>query len=182
MNFITFGAAYCLFPRATLERRTTVLAACLEDCSPKAIMKYATRGWTIVPSADSIDDPAFSSTKRHVLDSHCWRVPLNCDDHLRRQTGLTHDPAELTSWTMNVGAVDRPLATTQSFFHPLLRYSYAMADRTLGNTAFGNMVPALSIFDLTGERLDRNEWLVGFLDPQSVQQLRCTTDLFMQGA
>lgn len=94
MNFISFNAAYSLYPIATFEDRCALgmPKASLGGSTENALDKYVKRGWRIyfVPSpliSISPDKPPFVLHKeRWVGDEHTWTVPLDT-------SGLTGRPA-----------------------------------------------------------------------------------------
>lgn len=81
MNVITWKFAYCLYPKATLEDRRSLV--CRSE-GPKQVIaeqKYQSRGWDMVRTlrADGPlgEDPSFPSGLRFMGDKHSWRIALD---------------------------------------------------------------------------------------------------------
>jgi|ERR1700722_3825004 len=96
MNFITYDAAYSLYPYATFEQRRALSLA--KDCKrdEEAIAKYCLRGWTIVSNLsppDTADMRQFHPhVARHLSDRFVWKLPL--DTHgVCNGPSLLADPA-----------------------------------------------------------------------------------------
>ncbi|KAJ3926441.1 MAG: hypothetical protein NXY57DRAFT_966528 [Lentinula lateritia] len=85
MNIFTHRAAYCLFPKLTLEDKTTLLIDLqaplnMRDMCP--IRKYQDRGFSVVhrPTFEEACDPSSSISflaLRYVGDAHCCRIPFH---------------------------------------------------------------------------------------------------------
>lgn len=82
MNFITYSAAYSLFPRSTFEDRKSLV---VETSDGHAIsrQKYRDRGWRMVYGrSEDLSSPnhmpsAFGGMERHVGDRYTWTIPLD---------------------------------------------------------------------------------------------------------
>ena len=80
MNVITFEKAYCLFPRATLDDRLSLVCTSRQDDTIEAVFqKYTTRGWNIIRSVDDIEhvtqDPALDVNQRRWIDDrYTWSI------------------------------------------------------------------------------------------------------------
>jgi hypothetical protein len=79
MNFISYEAAYSIYPQATFEDFTAILFSRERDCDRAVWDKYTRRGWTMLKD----NDITFSSTEffsigchREVCDLLTWRLPL----------------------------------------------------------------------------------------------------------
>ncbi|PPR07985.1 hypothetical protein CVT24_002697 [Panaeolus cyanescens] len=84
MNIITHDHAYCLYPKATLlQKRSLVIyrPGLEEGHSEDALGKYRSRGWTMVKSPPREDASSrwspFPIGERHVGDDLCWTIPLS---------------------------------------------------------------------------------------------------------
>ena len=116
MNVITFEKAYCLFPRATLDERLSLVCTSRQDDIIEAIyQKYTTRGWNIVRSVDDIEgltsDPALQLDRyRWINDRLVWSIDLPLPNFFRktlmplnkRTNALGRDPASVTSWRQSL--------------------------------------------------------------------------------
>ena len=111
MNIITFNQAYCLYPRATLEERLSLVCTDRQDNVIKRVYeRYRQRGWSIIRTlgevASRTSDPALSDTTRWVNDYFSWTIPLpplteHQSDRINHYTDtLTHDPISVSSWEL----------------------------------------------------------------------------------
>ena len=81
MNVITFKQAHCLYPRATLEERLSLVCTDRQDdVIERVYERYHQRGWSIIRTlgevASRTSDPALSDTTRWVNDYFSWTIPL----------------------------------------------------------------------------------------------------------
>ena len=85
MNFATSNKAYSLYPRATFERRISLICESDdEDRSSLAHEKYRRRGWILqveFPIESMVANyqmPAYSGDRsmREVGDKYCWTIPI----------------------------------------------------------------------------------------------------------
>ncbi|KAI0323130.1 hypothetical protein GY45DRAFT_1212045, partial [Cubamyces sp. BRFM 1775] len=81
MNVMSYEFAYCLFPRATLEERCTLLNRSSHDGERRieGMQKYRGRGFRVIESLgwdEFLADSPFSFALRWVGDSHSWTIPL----------------------------------------------------------------------------------------------------------
>ena len=85
MNFATSRKAYSLYPRATFERRTSLI--CESDDENKSSLaheKYRRRGWNLrvqFPFKSMVTNyqmPAYSGdrSRREIGDKYCWTIPI----------------------------------------------------------------------------------------------------------
>ena len=116
MNVITFEKAYCLFPRATLDERLSLVCTSRQDDTIEAVFqKYATRGWNIIRSVDDIEhvtqDPALDVNQRRWIDDrYTWSINLPLPPFFKgslaslnqRTKALGRDPASVTSWGQSI--------------------------------------------------------------------------------
>lgn len=150
MNIISFEKAYCLYPRATLEGRRSLICDHEGPNVNVAVQKYERRGWQMVMSDDldwSSDlKPNFHidyGTFRWMGDSFCWTLNLDVTqipDRLRPDddsTPLPHDPVAATSWSLTSdfrGTVD---TRKTSEYHLYFKYIFHYKDilRSLDHTS-----------------------------------------------
>lgn len=143
MNVITFNRAYCLYPRATLEDRLSLVCTGRDDME-EIYNKYRERGWYIIPFYDQAQiwtsDPTFTDMARWIDDGHSWSIPLPysfpqpiapVNPH---SASLTRDPVSVTSWAL---MPDRRNRGYMHFYHvksPQLFYPYVMESVEAVNT------------------------------------------------
>jgi hypothetical protein len=109
MNFVSFDAAYSLYPRATFEHHIAVSFASDSPSDLEAVAKYALRGWKLI----SHSYPFHRCLKRRLFmpnedrsprDVNTWRVALDVDKLSldagdRELDALLHwDPTVYNSW------------------------------------------------------------------------------------
>lgn len=139
MNLITFDCAYCLYPRATLEDKISVICTDLSaTVMDTAYTKYWDRGWSVV----SFDDDILPSTLRSLrVDTTTWigggsvwsiPCPYPSREEISpitpRSIRLTHDPASVTSWTLHQTHKSVGRITYSCFCDPNLFYYYILAN------------------------------------------------------
>ncbi|KAL0953610.1 hypothetical protein HGRIS_004818 [Hohenbuehelia grisea] len=79
MNIIGYEFAYCLFPKATLQQRISMICSTAGPHQQAARDKYTARGWRMIASADELtytERPCFEDGLRYVGDPDCWAIPL----------------------------------------------------------------------------------------------------------
>ncbi|TFK26751.1 hypothetical protein FA15DRAFT_255322 [Coprinopsis marcescibilis] len=140
MNFITYEAAYSLYPKATFDARIGAANDEVTDKELEALNKYRSRGWAITTEVSVLGQKRMKSLfltdkKRWVLDRHAWRVPLKSIDIPPRsitQTSvpLENDPAIVNSWKFTS---DHEISNTTGTFvvSTLLKYRYMFGDDDL---------------------------------------------------
>ncbi|KAG2022616.1 hypothetical protein CC2G_000352 [Coprinopsis cinerea AmutBmut pab1-1] len=142
MNFITYEAAYSMYPAATFSARIATSMDRITDKELGALAKYERRGWTITTNVQwqpqstkklfHLDEP------RWVLDKHCLRIPLKRLNIPPRKftpgsVEMNFDPAICNSWTLS--SETEVNTTTGNFFvSSLFKYRYIFADRVLLST------------------------------------------------
>jgi hypothetical protein len=140
MNFITFDAAYALYPQATFEDRQALSFAELSQRDTVALGKYATRGWSIAaniwPRAGQTKTLFHPDITRWVRDQHTWMIPLDTD-------GVTpppllsppsapfgEDPAVFNSWKLKKEGSSYRIGC--NIVHStIFRHQYLVADKEL---------------------------------------------------
>lgn len=109
MNIIAWDAAYCLYPKATLEDRVSIINRDTGSSIITAMHKYRQRGWDLIREFSAHPDPAksfyyFPLGIRVMGDSHTWRIrldtsgvglPLPISEPAYR---ITTDPVAASSW------------------------------------------------------------------------------------
>ena len=141
MNFITYERAYCLYPRATLETRLSLVCTDRNDeVIARVFDRYTARGWTIlyalgptIPTSAQ-NDPAFSSRSRWVDDGQSWSIPLSAipeqDPQLPTahlgEPALSRDPSSVTNWRLDQRdpITQEAVQIFYSLDSPLLFYHY----------------------------------------------------------
>lgn len=143
MNVLSFENAYCLFPRATLEERLSLLSSSCAGQSVRresSVAKYVTRGFIVtdrIPPHDIRRPYLFPLGWRWIDDSSSWVIPLNVDGiafpppHNSRTPRLLHDPVIVCNWevgyTPHRGVKMNYLVARSE----LLRYRYLISDPDL---------------------------------------------------
>ena len=121
MNVISFDRAYCLFPRATLDERLSLVCTSRQDDVIEAVyQKYAARGWSMIWSVDDIErvtpDPALRVNQcRWINDGNAWSIDLLLPPGFReslrplneRTKALGRDPVSITSWGQSISEDQR---------------------------------------------------------------------------
>ncbi|KAK7696092.1 hypothetical protein QCA50_000735 [Cerrena zonata] len=118
MNVISFETAYSLYPKATFEKRQSLVCPGTGRDEDAALQKYENRGWTMATTdltwARDLE-PCFHIVYHRVRfmgDSFCWTIPLDISmipDRLDPGEGsprLLKDPAAATSWTLDYSVDD----------------------------------------------------------------------------
>ena len=144
MNVITFEKAYCLFPRATLDERFSLVCTTREDEVMEAIYrKYTARGWNFIRSIDDVpdltSDPALRVNRcRWISDRFTWVMNLPLPPRFRESLGplngrtkaLGRDPVSVTSWGQSIS--DDGRICEMMFYQPQavnLFYEYVFSGR-----------------------------------------------------
>lgn len=144
MNIITFNAAYCLFPRATLEEHQSLLSCSSKGIYRKrgqALVKYMHRGFDIafrVP-AERVNcrRPSFPLGWRWLDDENTWVLPLDIVDVISPPATapdsrpLRHDPSVVCNWRMQYGTNRGAVMHFSVMKSDLLRYRYLIVDQDL---------------------------------------------------
>ena len=103
-NVIAYDAAYCLYPRATLEDYTSLVLHRHDDPSPAIAKKYMDRGFQFLLTPHN-GDLAFAYGSRCTGDSRCWTIPLDTArlslpraSYPPGRPLLSHDPCFAMNW------------------------------------------------------------------------------------
>jgi hypothetical protein len=143
MNFISYDAAYSMYPAATFDACiATVNGERLSDKELRAVTKYQSRGWTFSTNPNlRLHGPKITQLfhfdeARWVGDRHVWCLPLKkltIPDRLFTPASIpmTIDPVLMNSWRWEKDC-DR-VEIEGHVVSKLLRYRYAFADRSLGS-------------------------------------------------
>ncbi|KAJ3527305.1 hypothetical protein NM688_g8146 [Phlebia brevispora] len=77
LNIVTYNMAFCLYPRATLGDRCSLVLRSDEVLDPSVMRKYVKRGFQFAISTRQEDVAFLPGQLRWLGDSHCWTIPLN---------------------------------------------------------------------------------------------------------
>ncbi|KAK7678738.1 hypothetical protein QCA50_018320 [Cerrena zonata] len=138
MNLITFDKAYCLYPRATLEDRTSLICTSRDDeVIERVYDRYRERGWTMVTSYEQVEPLTLPSLQvglpRSIEGGYTWVITLPCDFYnlilpvTPRSTPLTSDPVSASSWTLVENNEAGPHMKFGNITHPQLFYAYVLS-------------------------------------------------------
>lgn len=125
--------AYCLYPRATLEDRISLICTSRNDTVIENVYeRYRQRGWSLVTFDDEIPASAFRSLtidrSRWIGGGLTWTIPLpynflhQITPVTSRSVPLTRDPVSMSSWTLiqsdeSLGKMEYiPFKTCQLFY------------------------------------------------------------------
>ena len=114
MNVIAFDRAYCLYPRATLDDRLSLVTSDRSDeIIENVYQRYTQRGWRFILNADEIphitkDRCLNSRCARWIDDGGSWSIalPLPLGFHSllpplnRRTPSFSRDPVSATGWKL----------------------------------------------------------------------------------
>lgn len=112
MNIITYDRAYCLYPRATLEDRISLVCTDRSDTTiRRTFAKYSQRGWRVTLCSADLPLSTLRSLcvnrSRPMMGAFTWTIPLP-DAPVstfyinERSAVLRSDPVSAASWTMVV--------------------------------------------------------------------------------
>ena len=102
LNFLTFDTAYCLYPRATIVEKKSLLLKDIEDVKPgvrAAVRKYRRRGFTFIQLAEENDEELFH-LKKVLLGVLIYRNFLNHTDYSRTIAVLPRVQVGLSQHTL----------------------------------------------------------------------------------
>ncbi len=146
MNVISFEAAYCLFPLATLEHRKSLLSSSTRGIyrnRGQCLAKYAERGYQIMFSVpENRWDKAptlslFPTGWRWIDDNNTWVLHLETDGvtlpgpQNSSSTPLRNDPVSVTNWYARSSTRSGLVMILRTFKSDLLGYRYLIADEDL---------------------------------------------------
>ncbi|RPD52517.1 hypothetical protein L227DRAFT_514713 [Lentinus tigrinus ALCF2SS1-6] len=144
MNVIAFDKAYCLFPRATLEARRSLISSSSKGIyrsRGKALSKYIQRGFNVafsLPPGDQFSRmPLFPLGWRWLDDEHTWVILLDTTGVGRPTTPntlsspLNHDPSVICNWQVLFKSTEGATMQYSVMKSDLLRYRYVVADQDL---------------------------------------------------
>ncbi|KAI0071357.1 hypothetical protein K474DRAFT_1607059 [Panus rudis PR-1116 ss-1] len=135
MNVISYAAAYCFYPKATLEKRVSLICQPRSRTRQQAVDKYGRRGWHMLDLAREgvdVDVPTkyfyislhnqIPSPTRWVGDKRCWTIhfdtsALTCRT-LRpspRSSALSRDPVLGNTWKLDVHENSLPYRISPTF-------------------------------------------------------------------
>ncbi|TCD60895.1 hypothetical protein EIP91_009321 [Steccherinum ochraceum] len=172
MCFITADVAYCLFPRATIcNRRSMVLDTVHQRgrCE-EAYNKYRQRGWTVEFREDILDDDIermFRPGERWVGDGLTWRIQFGED---RGHAVRPEEDTPIAECTTRIGPVlqasafrletdPQAVIKWEDLSHPRLYYTHAVgevSDELLqwltATTSDGEYIDSLLVSHLVSQR------------------------------
>ncbi|KAJ3014961.1 hypothetical protein NUW54_g1164 [Trametes sanguinea] len=143
MNVISYNKAYCLFPRATLEERRSLMTSVAVGpgrLGTAGFFKNSDTGHrlitTLPPEETSMDRPSrsFPCGPRWIGDRDTWLIQLNMRDVLPPpppnavSSPRRHDPVVMTSFSMRY---DDDEGATLHFYvvdSPAIRYAFVCGD------------------------------------------------------
>lgn len=107
MNIISCDAAYSFYPKATFERRTSLI--CERSIVPQTAVaheKYRKRGWNVVLNLthSQYKEDYHVEEIRRVGDDYCWTIALDTSSITERiplpegSKPLTCDPVIVCNW------------------------------------------------------------------------------------
>ncbi|KAI0323629.1 hypothetical protein GY45DRAFT_1264285, partial [Cubamyces sp. BRFM 1775] len=140
MNAISYEKAYCLYPRATLEDRCSLLSWSSQGRAKRraeGIQKYSARGFRMLTLPDwDVHTPnrSFPSITRWFGDCHAWTISLSLNGitppppYNVYTTPRLHDPAALTSFLMRWDPVDGAIMSFRVVKVPILRFYFVASD------------------------------------------------------
>ncbi|KAI0716941.1 hypothetical protein C8Q76DRAFT_617621 [Earliella scabrosa] len=145
MNLITFSTAYCIFPRATLEGRQSLLSSSTRGIyrnRGQALKKYKNRGFDVLFSVpvhtSPLGQPSFPLGWRWLDDKHTWTMPLDMAGvdapvtiTIQQARPLTHDPSTICNWNMQYGRLRGAVIKLNVIKSDLLRYKYILSDEDI---------------------------------------------------
>ncbi|KAI0325803.1 hypothetical protein GY45DRAFT_1329831 [Cubamyces sp. BRFM 1775] len=144
LNIITYNAAYCLYPLATLEAYTSLILNGGNPGKLAALEKYAKRGWRAISNPSPLIQylsPSlfFIGKSRWVCDEHTWTVSLSMDGvkppppASPSSEALSWDPIAECGWSLSYLSVPRGLVIAKFGIvaTTVLRWGY-----TTGNNGY----------------------------------------------
>ncbi|KAI0715608.1 hypothetical protein C8T65DRAFT_572952, partial [Cerioporus squamosus] len=143
MNVISFENAYCLFPRATLEERLSLLSSSSAGRSTRrreSVAKYVARGFTVmerIPVTNVRLPNLLPLGWRWIDDSASWVIPLDVAGVAppvsanKRSPPLLHDPVVVCNWEVRYTPLRGAVMHFVVAKSELLRYRYLIGDPDL---------------------------------------------------
>lgn len=155
MNVITYNKAYCLYPRATLEDRVSLMCTDRSDTIvQRTFAKYSQRGWSISLCSTSLPLSTLHSLcvdrPRSVAGTFTWTIPLP-DPPVstfyinERSAVLRSDPVSAASWTLLVNDGGRCRMQFKLIRSPHLCHVYVRNDETVLHDPFFHTLGPMSI-------------------------------------
>ncbi|RPD63614.1 hypothetical protein L227DRAFT_496572 [Lentinus tigrinus ALCF2SS1-6] len=144
MNVIAFDKAYCLFPRATLEARCSLLSSSSKGVyrnRGQALAKYIQRGFNMtfsLPPGDQFSRvPMFPLGWRWLDDDNTWVIRLDTVGIDRPVAAnalslpLIHDPSVVCNWQVLYRPTKGATMQYSVMKSDLLQYGYVITDQDL---------------------------------------------------
>ncbi len=148
MNVISYDSAYCLFPRATLEERRSLLSWSSQGRSKRraeGLIKYSARGFRMLHFLDPDDlkmpkpNRAFTFGPRWLGDPYTWVIPLDMEGVLPPpppnpySSARSRDPVVLTSFSVRYNSCDGAIMDFSVVQSPILKFSVVTGDSNITN-------------------------------------------------
>ena len=112
-----------MYPRATLENKSSLSLCDMDLVEPGVIQKYQERGFTFILTCSHEYDDAFLVDRvRWLGDSMCWRIPL-------ATSSSAPDFVIYSSWCLV--ATPEPQINFNTLSGPSLDYVYVVGDRAI---------------------------------------------------
>ncbi|KAI0703528.1 hypothetical protein C8T65DRAFT_696755 [Cerioporus squamosus] len=136
MNVISYESAYCLFPRATLEERTTLLSSSTKGIyrnRGEALAKYMERGFNVILTTPANSTQLYGPCSAFPLgwrwlDTSGVNPPRPLNSH---SSPVLHDPVSVTNWNMQLNRSKGAVMRFSTVNSDLLGYSYLIGDEDL---------------------------------------------------
>ena len=141
MNIITYNRAYCLYPRATLNDRVSLVCTDRSDTLiQRTFAKYSQRGWSISLCSANLPLSTLRSLcinrPRSMVGTFTWTIPLPDPPvstfYINEQsTVLRFDPASAASWTLLVDDSGHCRMEYKLIRSPHLCHAYIRSDEAV---------------------------------------------------
>ncbi len=137
MNVISYNAAYCLFPRATLEECRSLISRISQERPirrAEGLIKYSARGFSMLQFLDSDElrtpkwSRSFTFGPRWVGDPYTWIIPLDMEGVLPPpppnpySSARSQDPVILTSFSVRYNSCDGAIMEFKIVKSPVLKF------------------------------------------------------------
>ncbi|EPE34585.1 hypothetical protein GLAREA_10279 [Glarea lozoyensis ATCC 20868] len=185
VNFITWNAAYCLFPDLTFIKRTTYSLKNTEERYNHQIAKYRDRGWETLGVVEDEDQQFTKSLLLHddeqgfrrIGDSRTWKIDL---DTAGVTPGAPSTSVEYCLFNLRTVPVMAELnenshykIDTSVFVSCILKYKYLRDEKVLvdGSLNFwpqhANHFNELTRIEMNKLEPDDRPWDLDSVDPQA---------------
>lgn len=143
MNVISYNAAYCLFPRATLEERRSLISRTSQERPirrAEGLIKYSARGFSMLQFLDNDElrtpkrSSSFTFGPRWLDDPYTWVIPLDMEgvrpppSPNPYSSARSQDPVILTSFSLRYNSCDGAVMNFSIVKSPVLKFSIVTGD------------------------------------------------------